>query len=187
MKKPYTTLTDSELITLLKEGDRMAFNQLYDKHSKTLFQYAFNILKDENECKDAIQDIFIWLWQNREKIEVVNLKGYLLAAVKYKLVRVIHNSKRRAEILAANPDFKESFEDDSVEVKDLQNIIKQVVDTLPPRAKQIFELSRNEYLSNKEIAEKMNISVKTVENQMTIALRKIKNNLGRMSFWVIFL
>lgn len=179
----YSEYTDQELTDLLKKSDREAFNQIYHRYVAYLYQYAFNILKDEDECTDAVQDIFVWLWENRKKINVNVLKGYLIAAVKFKLTRVIQTSKRRAEILAANPVKEESFIDDSLEVKELKQAIQEFVIGLPEKARKIFEMSRNEYLSNKEIAARLGISEKTVENQMTIVLKKLKTGLGNLSFW----
>ncbi|MFA4871006.1 MAG: sigma-70 family RNA polymerase sigma factor [Pedobacter sp.] len=179
----YDKLTDLELTALLKQGDRKAFNQIYHRYAEYLYQYALNILRDEDECTDAIQDIFVWLWENKKKVNVTILKAYLLAAVKYKLTRLIQSSKRRAEILALNPLQEEIFIEDSLEIKELKHAIQEFVLVLPERARQIFEMSRNEYLSNKEIALRLGISEKTVENQMTIVLKKLKTGLGKMSFW----
>lgn len=185
--KTTSTLTDPELMALLRSGDRSAFDEIYYRYSKSLYQFAFSILKDENECTDAIQDVFVWLWQNREKIQVVSLRGYLCAAVKYKLARVITGSKRRSAILAAGPVINEPFVDDSLEIKELKAAIRDFIESLPPRARHIFHLSRNEYLSNREIAAHLGISEKTVENQMTISLKKLRLRLGRLSFWQLFL
>jgi len=183
----YDLINDKALIAHLKMGNRIAFNQIYNQHAESLYRFAFNILKDEEECTDAIQEIFIWLWRNHEKLEITNLKSYLRSAVKYKLTRVITSSKRKAAILAAAPQLEDSFVDDSLEVKELKFAVSQFLETLPPRAKEIFQLSRNEYLSNKEIADRLSISEKTVENQMTISLKKLKLTLGKMSFWSVFL
>ena len=183
----YNALTDQQLTALLKEGDKAAFELIYTQHSESLYRFAYNILKDEEECTDAIQEVFVWLWHNREKLEITDLKRYLSAAVKYKLTRVIQSSKRKAEILAASPELKDTFVDDSLEVKELKHAINQFIETLPPRAREIFQLSRNEYLSNKEIAAQLGISEKTVENQMTISLKKLKGALGKMSFWSVFI
>jgi RNA polymerase sigma-70 factor (family 1) len=179
----YDKLTDLELTALLKQGDREAFNQIYHRYAEYLYQYALNILRDEDECTDAVQDVFVWLWENKRKVNVTILKAYLLAAVKYKLTRLIQSSKRRAEILALNPLKEETFVEDSLEIKELKHAIQEFVLVLPERARQIFEMSRNEYLSNKEIALRLGISEKTVENQMTIVLKKLKMGLGKMSFW----
>lgn len=183
----YEQLSDAELTVLLQEGDRTAFTCIYHRYAEDLYRFAFNILKDENECTDAVQDIFVWLWHNHKKLQITVLKHYLLAAVKYKLTRVIQNSKRKAEILAAIPVTDELFVDDSLEVKELKAIIRHFLETLPPRAREIFHLSRYEYLSNKEIAVRLNISEKTVENQLTISLKKLKISLGRMAFWSVFI
>jgi RNA polymerase sigma-70 factor (family 1) len=183
----YNLINDKELVARLKAGSRAAFNRIYKEHSESLYRFAYNILKDEEECTDAIQEVFFWLWCNREKLEIVDLKRYLSAAVKYKLTRVITSSKRKAAILADAPLIKESFFENSLEVKELKFAISQFIETLPPRAKEIFQLSRNEYLSNKEIADRLDISEKTVENQMTISLKKLKFTLGKMSFWSVFL
>lgn len=184
---PLDQLSDPELVSRLRDGELAAFDTLYHRYSAQLYRFAFNILKDEAECTDAIQEVFVWLWQNRERLEIADVGRYLSAAVKYKLTRVITGSKRRAEILAAAPVLQEAFEDQSLEVKELRFAISQFIDTLPPRARAIFHLSRNEYLSNKEIAEKLSISEKTVENQMTITLRKLKLTLGKLSFWSVLI
>lgn len=180
-------LSDQELTAQLRAGSHNAFNEIYRRHSEYLYNFAFHIIKDQEECIDAIQDVFIWLWSNREKIHVTSLKGYLCAAVKYKLTRVIQNSKRRTEILAGIPEIKNFFIADTVEIKELQTLISAFIETLPPKAKRIFELSRKEYLSNKEIAQKLAISPKTVEKQISISLKKLKENLGKMYFWSVFL
>src|SRR5690606_21573826 len=105
----------------------------------------------------------------------------------YRVARAIRTSRRREEILAARPPLEETFTDDSLEVKQLQAIITSLTENLPPRAKEIYLLSRQQYLSNKEIAERLQISEKTVENQLTIALRRLREGLGRMSFWTFLL
>lgn len=181
----YNSYTDEELLTLLKGSDEGAFAEIYNRYTEILYRFAYNILQDENECTDAIQEVFIWLWNNREKLQITVLKYYLLAAVKHKLARAIRNSKRKTEILAAHPLVNQSFTDESLELKELKAIITLFTASLPPRARKIFDLSRNEYLTNKEISSQLGISEKTVENQMTITLRKLKQALG--SFWVLFL
>jgi RNA polymerase sigma-70 factor (ECF subfamily) len=181
----YHSYDDLTLLSLLKSSDDAAFTEIYNRYAEALYHYAYNILRDEDECTDAIQEVFVWLWNCREKLQITELKYYLLAAVKHKLARAIRNSKRKTEILAAHPLIQTSFEEDSLELRELKAVIVQFTNNLPPRAKEIFHLSRNEYLTNREIAAKMNISEKTVENQMTITLKKLKQTLG--SFWVFFL
>jgi len=180
-------IADQHLLARLKQGEESAFTAIYDRYAEELYKYSWNILQNEEECKDAVQEVFVWLWANRSRLKVIELKYYLLAAVKYKLIRVIQNSKRRDQILAYRPIIQSNSITESVEVKELLNIIQEFTKNLPPRAREIFHLSRNEYLSNREIASKLQISEKTVENQMTITLRKLRNALGHLSYWSIFL
>ncbi|MES2827908.1 MAG: RNA polymerase sigma-70 factor [Bacteroidota bacterium] len=183
----YNNLPDKELTDRIKLGDRLAFSEIYKRYAETLYIYAYNILKDSDECADATQDIFIWLWQNREKLEVINLKSYLLAAVKYKLIRAIQNSKRREEILALRDPVIDIVMENELEVKELKSVISTFINDLPPKAKAIFSLSRNEYLTNREIAARLGISEKTVENQITIALKKLRITLRKKSFWSLLI
>lgn len=184
----YKTYTDEQLIALLKGGNEDAFTEIYHRYAETLFTYAWNILKEEDECKDAVEEVFIWIWENRKNLRITALKYYLLAAVKYKLLRAIRNSKRRDEILSARPmACVEPSIEETIELKELKAIIQQFTASLPPRAREIFQLSRIEYLTNREIAARMEISEKTVENQMTIILKKLRHTLGNLSFWSIFL
>jgi RNA polymerase sigma-70 factor (family 1) len=183
----YHGYSDPELVLMVQQGNRAAFEQLYHRHAEVLYRYAFNILQDEAECTDAIQEIFVWFWANREQLKVTEPGAYLKAAVKYRLIRHIQGSRRRAEILAKRPEVREDFTDNSLEIKELKQVISLFLSTLPERSARIFHLSRNEYLTNREIAREMGISEKTVENQMTIVLRKLRMALGKLHFWSIFL
>lgn len=184
---PYNTYTDEQLLELLRANKEEAFAEIYQRYAETLYHFAWNILNEEDECRDTVQDVFVWFWENRSHLQVTVLKYYLLAAVKYKLIRTIQNSKRRSEILSARPVITSSYMEETIELKELKTIIHQFTEALPPRAKEIFHLSRHEHLTNREIALKMNISEKTVENQMTLTLKKLRHALGRISFWSLFL
>ncbi|MEC5143137.1 RNA polymerase sigma-70 factor [Chitinophaga sp. 212800010-3] len=176
----YSELSDAELLLLVKNGEGNAFSEVYSRHFRPLYLYAYNILNNEEECCDAIQEIFVWLWENRTNLEIASLKGYLMASVKYRLARIIQTSKRRAEILASGTaPATFALIDDDIEVKELRRVINEFTETLPERAREIFRLSRLQHFSNKEIAARMGISEKTVENQITIALKKLRSDLSR--------
>lgn len=185
--RAYETYTDKQLVDLLKGNDEYAFTEIYHRYVEVLYGYAWNILQEEDECKDAVEEVFVWIWENRNRLHITVLKYYLLAAVKYKLLRAIQNSKRRAEIIASLPETAYAYIEETIELQELKAVIEQFTETLPPRAREIFYLSRNEYLTNREIAAKMNISEKTVENQITITLKKLRHILGHISLWSIFL
>lgn len=181
----YKSYTDEQLLELLQRSNEEAFTEIYYRHAEILYHYAWNILKVEDECKDAVEEVFIWIWENRDKLKVTELKYYLQAAVKYKLIRTIQNSKRREEILSTRTTLSQSYIENSIELKELKAIILQFTENLPLRAREIFHLSRYQYLTNREIAARMQISEKTVENQITITLKKLRRALGHVSFWSI--
>lgn len=138
---------------------------------------------------DVIQEVFVWVWENRESWTISNTKSYLLAAVKYKVANEIRKGKLR---MVAFESWKERVMNHQVvdnrelEVKELQRIIRDFTGQLPPRCQEIFRLSRFEHLTNREIADRLNISEKTVENQITIALGRLKRHLGHLAFWLIW-
>lgn len=184
--QPYPTLSDTELVDFLKSGDNAAFTEIYNRHWQSAYRSAFNVLKDDEACLDVVQDVFVWLWQNREKLTIVSLKPYLNTAVKFKMLNVIRQGKFRAEVVAAIKVHETAlaFTDSTFEVKELKAIIDQFVEELPAQAQKIFHLSRNEHLSHKEIAEQMGLSEKTVKNQMNISLKKLRTSLGKLNFWM---
>jgi|SRR5699024_489701 len=178
--------TDEQLLSLLKSGSEAAFSEIYNRYVGSLYTYAWNILQVKEECKDAISEVFFWLWDNRRDLEITYLNAYLKAAVKFKLIRVIQKSKRREEILESRPLNTTYYKENSLELQELKVIIQQFIQKLPPRSKEIFQLSRNEHFSNREISKQLNITEKTVENQITIALRKLRKTLSQTSFWTLF-
>ncbi|NLR79863.1 sigma-70 family RNA polymerase sigma factor [Chitinophaga eiseniae] len=183
----YDGVDDKALVEKLRESDMVAFNTIYFRYAATLYDYSLNILMDEDECTDAVQDIFVWLWENRSQLNITHLKGYLLAAVKYKLTRLIISSRRREEILKKVPSPAEEVTEENMELKELKAAIHDFIATLPPQAKKIFQMSREQYLTNREIGQQLGLSEKTVRNQLTITLRKLKSYLGRLSCWSVFL
>lgn len=181
----YYSLSDIQLLHLLRRSDAAAFTEIYKRYWEFLYKSSFSILKDCDISDDIVQDIFVWLWSNREKHLTDSLKPYLYTAVKYKVANVIRHGKVK-EIFFEKvvQNYQEAEVDpNNLEVKELKEVIAQFTSNLPERARMIFDLSRNKLLSNKEIAEQLGISEKTVENQMNISLKKLKISLGRMSFW----
>jgi RNA polymerase sigma-70 factor (family 1) len=184
----YSAYTDQELLALVKAGDYAAFTELYRRHADALYGAAYNILRDREGCRDVIQDIFIWFWQSRSQLEIVNCRAYLLTAVKFKTANYIRDNKIGKGFFTelSTIDVIDNNEEAAMEVRELSAFIKGLADQLPGRYGEIFRLSRYQQLSNKEIALQMGISEKTVENQMTIALKKLKEKLGPHSAFLFF-
>ncbi len=182
----YTCVPDTELLTMLADSKVEAFDEIYRRYWSNMYNSAYNILRDKDSCMDIVQELFIWLWEHRTQLDVDSLKSYLLVAVKFKVTNYIRRGKVRQSYFDKLKKIDEPCEivEDSVEVKELIQIINHFTGQLPPKCKEVFLLSRQEYLSNKEIAEKLGVSVKTVENQMTIALRKLRISLSRVNFFL---
>jgi len=173
--------TDQELIILLCRGNEAAFSMLYKRHWADLYKFAFSILRDRDACKDLIQDVYAWIWDHRQSLEIQSPKSYLKTAVKYKVANYIRSGNIREsffeEVVKFNYDTSLPGVDELAELKELNTIIQIAVTNLPLKCREIYRLSREEKLSNREIAEKLGISVKTVENQITIALHRIRNSV----------
>lgn len=184
MMKAYESYSDIELLSYLKAGDHLAFNEIYDRHWEKLYQQAFRLLRDEATTLDVLQEIFTWLWANREQVRLKSFAGYLAMAVRYKMANYIRHGKVKLDAFKKIAD--ESLKElnttvDSYEVKELQTIIEQFTAQLPTRCREIFHLSRSAWLTNPEIAERLQLSEKTVENQLTIALKKLRLHLAKHS------
>ncbi|WP_343556227.1 RNA polymerase sigma-70 factor [Sphingobacterium sp.] len=185
----FNKLPEHILLIEIKRGNYEAFEELYERYFDILYGLAFNLLRDKEAILDIIQDIFLWFWQNRGKWELVSCKGYLIMAVKYKISGYFRANKVKNQFY----DYLEtSFidkidESTQLEAKMLQEFLDLVVEDLPERCKAIFKLSRNSQLNNKEIAQMLKISEKTVEAQITIALKRIRESLRRNHFLIIFL
>jgi len=180
---------EKEILRRLAEGDQSALTGIYQQFWQPLFLSAYNVIKDKKACEDIIQEIFLQLWLKRESLNVrESLKGYLLAATRYQVFRYIRNTPVRSELyIHLEERMAAPSADLSLLQKDLSRQIEKVVGDLPEKCQQIYRLSREELLSHKEIAERLNISTKTVENQLTIALRRLRLSLGEWSFIIVFL
>jgi RNA polymerase sigma-70 factor (ECF subfamily) len=180
----FKTETEEVLLGLIKTGNYAAFDELYNRHWSTLYGMAYNILRDHSSSKDIVQDIFVWFWEHREQWNLTSCKGYLLTAVRFKTANYIRASKARQEFYQFMPGQDNEFADQGMEfeARQLELLIQQITSELPERCQEIFRLSRFEYLPNKQIADKLGISEKTVEGHITAALKKLREKLGKRNF-----
>ncbi|HMG07426.1 MAG TPA: RNA polymerase sigma-70 factor [Mucilaginibacter sp.] len=185
------TLSDTELVDLLQSGDQVAYTQIYDRYQGLLYIYACKITKDEIEAEDIVQEVFFYLWDKRDTIIFnTSLSAYLYSAVRYKFFNLLDHKKVRSNYIDS---FKEFIENGNIEAdyaireKELTALIEKEISLLPPKMREIFELSRKAQLSHKEIAEKLNISEKTVKNQVNNALKQLRVKLGMFTFLVFLM
>jgi len=166
---------DKDFLSEIK-NDRKKFSKLYDKYWKSLFAIAFHKCRDQAMAEDCVQDVFLSLLNHKNPKSIENLSAYLNKAVKYAILRAIYKNNR-TQYLEEYPDNIEIVErsiEDAIEEKMLREHLFSKVEELPNQCRIIFKSSRQDHLSNDEIAEKMNISKRTVENQLSKALKVLR-------------
>lgn len=173
----YQMWPDAKLLDLLRLDDRKAFEILYHKYSSKLYYAAYNLFRDQDVCEDLVQELFIDLWTKRHQLAVTSLEGYLKVAIKNRVLMYLRTQKATLDIAVIETLAEKYSADSQLLQHDISRVLDDSVEKLPEKCRQIFTLSRKEYLSNKEIASRLNISIKTVENQITIALRYLRTGL----------
>lgn len=174
---PYRTYTDEALLPLLQNSDEAAFNEIYDRYWKLLFSVAANKLACLADVEEIVQDVFADLWKRRREIVIKqSLKAFLAAAIKFQVYSVMaRHHRQRARMAGFEPDLVSmSPVEEQYHLKALQEQLYHSTADLPERCRLVYQLSRENGFSNKEIAVAMAISEKTVENQLTKALRHLR-------------
>lgn len=171
---------ESELLRKLAQGDEAAFTSIYYQYWKLLFSVAANKLDNFADAEEVVQEVFADLWKRREEINIrQSLKSYLAAAVKFQVYNLMykkHRQRLHEQAMQQHTSTTSPIEE-QYDLKTLQEQLQQTAALLPERCKLVYELSREKGLSNKEIAQTLDISEKTVENQMTKALKQLRTSL----------
>jgi RNA polymerase sigma-70 factor (family 1) len=185
----YSGFSDIELSTLLKEGDQAAFTEIFDRYNGALYIHAYRRLQDREECRDMVQELLTTLWQKRNEIYLTGtLSSYLYTAIRNKIFNLLSKKKLSREYVSAIQNLADalSFSTDHLTRQNqLAKIIEQEIAALPPRTKEIFELSRKGFMSHREIAEQLNISEQTVKTTVNNALKILRVKLGSLFFIVM--
>ncbi|WP_439698317.1 RNA polymerase sigma-70 factor [Mucilaginibacter sp. AW1-7] len=172
-------LTDERLIALIRENDLTAFEHIYNKYWSKLYLSAYNILRDRQVSEDVTQEVLVNLWLKRASLQLNSLNAYLYTSVRYQVFNVIRSGKVRADLFNHLEElFSNNGGEDLLSEKDINRLLDQGVAELPEKCRQIFIMSRKEHLSTKQIAERLGIAPKTVENQLTVALGRLRKTLG---------
>ena len=154
------------------------FESIFRAHHRALCNFAFNLVRDKDAAKDIVQDVFFKLWKNIGSLELSDQIGsYLFKATAHTALNHLRGSGRLFHVPDESLFERAPAMDGSqhAEFSELEVLVEKAIDSLPPRCKAVYLLSRHEGLKNHEIAETLGLSVKTVENQMTIALEKMRN------------
>lgn len=173
-------IDDTELLILIKTGNELAFNQLYDRYWKRLFAYTLNILNDKGLAEDAVHEIFTNLWIKRASLNISTFENYLFVSAKNRaisLLRKVQFTELDAAIITTLSFAPEI--DATTNSSDLRYIIDNATKELPSRCRDIFYMSRYDDYSNLEIANYFKISQRTVENQLYLALKHLRTAINR--------
>ena len=156
------------------------FETVFKQYYEGLCRYASMWLKDADESEEIVQLVFVQLWEKREKIQIsTSLKSYLYKSVYHSALNTIKHQKIKEEYLHMKQSQIQGNEIKSNQsLKELETRIEKALNTLPEQCKLIFSMSRFEDLKYREIADILNISIKTVENQMGKALKLMRHNLS---------
>ncbi len=178
----YSQLNDIELWEKIKQDDTAAYETLFNRHWEKVFKTAFSYIKDHDLCSDITHDIFLNIWNKRAHLDIIYLKEYLKTAARY------HVYKKQKSVRKLHLSYVDEYEnipqasvkneaEEQLNLRELELNIEGLLNRLPKRCKQIFLMSRYENLSNAEIAEKLAISKRSVENQITSALKYLREHL----------
>lgn len=181
----YSYKTDQELVTFLQGADREAFDEIYARYWKKLLFYAGKVIRDQEDAQDIVQEIFIALWRQKDNETIIrSLSSYLHSAVRYKGFSYIRANYNKNNYISSIAHYFEEGSDtlnQQFDAKELEAIIHQEIDNLPPKMREVFILSRIEQLSYKEIAEQLNISEETVKKQIHRSLKHFKLMIDKRS------
>jgi len=169
-----------EFVLLLKSGDESAFTELINKYNRRLFAYAISLSGDYSLAKDIVQDVFIKTFEYRKKLNPkFSIEGFLFRCVYNQFINTYHKNKSLLKVHDEYVRFLNQMIDETSnsEFDRLIKVVNESIKNLPKRCKEIFVLSKKEGYTNHEIAEILNISIKTVEAQITIAFKSIRSKV----------
>lgn len=173
----YVILSDKDLFNQISKNNQHAFDELFKKYYAPLCRFAFLYTKNEDDAEEVVQQFFIKLWDSRKKIKITSsVKSYLYSPARNASINFIQKEKIRNNYEEKYEANKEHINQEKIP-EEFCKIYNTAVEKLPERTKQVFILSKNEGLTYAEIAEYLQISAKTVENNMGIAFKKLREFL----------
>jgi RNA polymerase sigma-70 factor (family 1) len=187
-------LDDNICIKNLKKGDVLSFDCIFKKYNKKVYCFAFSYLKNREEAQDIVQEVFMSLWRNRSQINEYYVFSKYLFKITYnatcKKFRKQASDKKQLEEVARNSIQEDNSTDLEIEYNNLLETANEIIENMPARQRRIFLLSVKDQLTSEQIAHKLNISKKTVENYLALvktSLRKSFSSGGILSVLFFFL
>jgi RNA polymerase sigma-70 factor (family 1) len=188
----YGALSEENLLVLFQQQDEniAAFEEVYNRFWSVMYSAAYRRIQSRETAQEIVQDVFTSLWVNKKTLQVhTTLTAYLLGAVKNKVLNHIEKEMVRRNYrdqLITNPDPSSNDTEETVLYEDLNKHLLQELTQLPPKCREVFELSRKEFKTNKEIAAQLGISEKTVEKHLTKAIRLLRSGLREIIALLVF-
>lgn len=173
--------SEKNVFDSIKEGNASAFEMIFRTYYQSLCNYAYSFLSDKDEAEEVVQATFITIWEKRASVSIdTSFKSYLYRAVRNSCLNVIKHEKVKQQHASYQVAYSESSVESvsqAVQASELENKIQEAMKVLPEQCRLVFQLSRFEELKYAEIAEQLQISVKTVENHMGKALKIMREQL----------
>ncbi len=176
--------TDDELLILLQKGNERAFTAIYERYHKLLYVLAYKYLKDNDTAKDAVQQIFLKLWESRSLFSIhINLRNYLYTMLKNHLLNEIRNNytalEKNYELAQETIEYENEILS-KLEEKEMTEQLYRAIDSLPEQKKAVCLYKLKVSLSNQEIAEKMQISIPTVKTHYSQAIKLLREHFDKL-------
>ncbi len=175
-------LSDHELIAGIKQNDHIAFETLFNRYWEYLYRIIYNRIKDQEQAKDIVQDIFTYIWKNRNSLSIrKEIKPYLYTAAKYQFFQLYKKNKLK-QVYQYDLDFSEidpSQTDDLLLSKEIESLIEKELSKMPIQIRRCYTLNKINGRTVKEIAVELQLSEKTVRTYISYALHALKHQLGK--------
>lgn len=188
----YSGFSDAELLARIATDDAIAFNELYHRHHNALIGYLYNRLRDRDRALELVQDAFLSIWNNRKRATINSPREYLFGTARFLLLHHIRDTKmfdsyrEKFHTEYSPAEFVDNSNEQHQRVNDIENSIERALQELPLKQRKVFQLSR-ENLTTEEIATRMNLTQRGVENYMSLIRKHLRASLGEflvLVWWV---
>ncbi|WP_405291804.1 RNA polymerase sigma factor [Algibacter sp. Ld11] len=183
-------MTEKDAVKAFKEGDKKAFSYLFNLYYDRLVAYVIIYTHNKMSAEDIVQQTFVDLWKDREKLlEVKSPKNYLYAIAHNRYVDSMKKQKKQTKLLDSiyEKALRDRIEEDKEALDNRIKRMNEIIESLPPKCKEILKMNKIQGIKYKEIAVKMGISIKTVEAQMRIAFQKIREGFESDKLFFVFI
>jgi len=183
---------DKILVQKLKHGDEQAFRKIYERYKKKIYYFAIRYRNSTEEAENVMQDVFVKIWNERKSLnEDLSFNSYIFTITKNHLFnknrKLLNEKAYREYVIHAFTDSDNRPESEII-YTDLKSKVDSEIEKLPPQRKKVFQLSTIDGLSNKEIADEMDLSIRTVEVHKSLAIKTLKNSIKKLlTLFILFI